>query len=195
MLKAFFAASLGTLAFTTRSRANNADSKPSTTRNAITILYPDGGSNVTGLVSFTQDTPTSKTNIIASVRGLKANSLHGFHIHQYGDLTEGCKTAGPHFNPHGKDHGGPNDTERHVGDLGNLKSDSKGNAYLAVSDGLISLFGENSVVGRSVVVHADPDDLGKGNFPDSKTTGHAGARIACGVIALCETFKNIPPSK
>mgnify|MGYP000933053082 FL=1 len=193
MLKSLFAASLCTLAVSTRSRVNNADSKPSATRNAISILYPDGGSGVTGVVSFSQDTPTSKTNIIAHVRGLKPNSLHGFHIHEYGDLTEGCKSAGPHFNPHGKEHGGPLDKERHVGDLGNLKTDDKGVAYAAMTDELISLFGENSVIGRSVVVHADQDDLGRGNYPDSKTTGHSGARIACGVIALCEAFKNIPP--
>ena len=31
-------------------------------------------------------------------------------------------------------------------------------------------------------VHADPDDLGKGGHPDSLTTGHAGGRLACGVI-------------
>jgi len=35
-------------------------------------------------------------------------------------------------------------------------------------------------------VHADEDDLGRGGFPDSKTTGHAGARIACGVIGIGE---------
>lgn len=33
-------------------------------------------------------------------------------------------------------------------------------------------------------VHADPDDLGKGGFEDSKTTGHAGGRLACGVIGI-----------
>jgi Cu-Zn family superoxide dismutase len=55
------------------------------------------------------------------VRGLNPNSLHGFHIHEFGDLTEGCKTAGPHYNPFGKDHGGY-EGDRHVGDLGNLKT-------------------------------------------------------------------------
>lgn len=33
-------------------------------------------------------------------------------------------------------------------------------------------------------VHADEDDLGKGGFEDSKTTGHAGGRLACGVIGV-----------
>ena len=128
---------------------------------------------------------------MVSARGLKPNSLHGFHIHEFGDLTEGCKTAGGHYNPKGKSHGGPLDTERHVGDLGNLKTDERGNTFLALNDTQIKLFGEESVVGRSCVVHEDTDDLGRGGFPDSKTTGHAGARVACGIIGLTNEFKNI----
>lgn len=174
-------------------KASNADDNLSTTRNALCILYPDGNSGVHGIVSFQQQNITSPTKIIAHVKGLKPNSLHGFHVHEFGDLTEGCKTAGPHFNPFGKTHGGPLDKERHVGDLGNLKTDEKGVGYMAVSDPYIKLFGDSSVLGRSMVVHESEDDLGRGNFPDSKTTGHSGARVACGVIGLAEQFKNLKP--
>jgi len=41
----------------------------------------------------------------------------------------------------------------------------------------ISLYGKNSILGRSVVIHADKDDLGKGNYKDSLTTGHSGKRL------------------
>lgn len=75
---------------------------------------------------------------------------------------------------------------RHVGDLGNIDA-FLGKAIVNISDRQINLFpGERCIMGRSVVVHADPDDLGRGGFPDSKTTGHAGARLSCGVIGFAQ---------
>lgn len=112
--------------------------------------------------------------------------MRGFHIHQFGDNTNGCTSAGPHFNPFKKDHGAPEDDERHVGDLGNITTDSKGVAKGTKQDLLVKLIGENSILGRTVVVHAGTDDYGKGGFEDSKTTGHAGTRPACGVIGLTQ---------
>ena len=50
------------------------------------------------------------------------------------------------------------------------------------------LYGEHSIIGRSMVCHADPDDLGKGGHELSLTTGNAGARVACGVIGLSGPF-------
>ena len=91
-------------------------------------------------------------------------------------------SAGPHWNPHGHSHGGPQDEERHAGDLGNIEADSDGVAEGVISDHLVRLDGEFSVLGRSVMVHADPDDLGKGGHELSLTTGNAGGRIACGEI-------------
>ena len=85
------------------------------------------------------------------VSGLKPGR-HGFHIHQFGDYTAGCVSAGSHFNPHGKQHGGPNDEVRHAGDLGNVIADDSGVAKIDITDKLIPVTGENNIIGRSVVV-------------------------------------------
>ena len=100
-------------------------------------------------------------------------------------MTNGCTSAGPHFNPHGKTHGAMEDEERHVGDLGNVSAGEDGVAKFDFTDKLVKLNGPLSVIGRTMVVHADQDDLGKGGVELSKTTGNAGARIACGVIGIC----------
>ncbi len=86
-----------------------------------------------------------------SITGLKPGN-HGFHIHQFGDYTGGCVSAGGHFNPAGKEHGGPKDDNRHAGDLGNVVADSNGTVTLDIVDSQIPLTGPNSIVGRSVVV-------------------------------------------
>lgn len=95
-------------------------------------------------------------------------------------------SAGPHFNPAGKEHGGPSDEVRHAGDLGNVEAGDDGVAKVDIKDCQISLSGERNIIGRTVVVHADPDDLGKGGHELSKTTGNAGARSGCGVIGLAK---------
>mmetsp|Transcript_45539 Transcript_45539/g.72833 ORF Transcript_45539/g.72833 Transcript_45539/m.72833 type:complete len:193 (+) Transcript_45539:456-1034(+) len=148
---------------------------------AVCMLHPDGGSGVSGQVVF--ESQGSKTKINATVSGLKPGN-HGFHIHELGDLSGGCVTAKGHFNPFKRNHGGPTDAERHVGDLGNIVANSNGVATVELMDELVQLNGANSIIGRSIVVHADEDDLGKGGFQDSLTTGHAGARVACGVIGI-----------
>ena len=105
-------------------------------------------------------------------------------VHEFGDNTNGCTSAGAHYNPLNKTHGAPSDEERHVGDLGNIEANDKGVANVVIEDSLISLTGEKSIVGRSLVVHADPDDLGRGGHELSKTTGNAGGRLVCGVIGV-----------
>jgi len=147
----------------------------------------------TGKISFFQVRDTCKIRYV--IRGLTPGK-HGFHIHDKADFSDGCNSAGPHYNPHKKTHGAPGDEERHVGDLGNVVANSKGVARGQIVDKLINLDGEFSVVGRSVMVHADEDDLGLGdnsepgpppvNGKASKATGNAGARIACGEIKLVE---------
>lgn len=109
---------------------------------------------------------------------------HGFHIHEFGDNTNGCISAGAHYNPHGKLHGGPADADRHVGDLGNVVADAQGHVKTKITDKMISLVGPLSIIGRSLVIHENEDDLGRGGHETSKTTGNAGGRLACGVVGI-----------
>ncbi|RUO37016.1 superoxide dismutase family protein [Aliidiomarina shirensis] len=135
----------------------------------------EGNEDVYGSVTFTYD--DDGVMVMAHVEGLPANSTHGFHVHEFGDCSAPDATsAGGHFNPHNRDHGAPDSDERHVGDLGNLDSDASGMAHLEHVDHKLELEGENRILGKAVVIHAQADDL------SSQPTGDAGARIACGVI-------------
>merc|ERR1712227_393746 len=165
----------------------NQENKPKQTVKmvkAVSVLR--GDSKVAGTVTFEQADENSPTTITWDITGNDANAKRGFHIHTYGDNPNGCTSAGPHFNPHNKTHGAPSDSERHVGDLGNFKTDAQGNAQGSVSDKFIKLIGPHSIVGRTVVVHAGTDDLGKGENEESKKTGNAGGRPACGVIGISQ---------
>jgi len=114
---------------------------------------------------------------------------HGFHIHKAGDLRgEGCQGACAHYHTGPPcDHGaepGYNKRPRHTGDLGNLEMPKSGpleKKWLLKGTRVRDLWG------RSLIIHADEDDLGLGSHEDSKTTGHSGARIACAIIGrgLC----------
>merc|ERR1712060_450690 len=140
-----------------------------------------------------EQTDADTCKVSYEIKGLTPG-LHGFHVHEKADFSDGCTSAGPHYKPFKKKHGAPADEERHVGDLGNIEPGPDGVARGEIIDHLIKLEGETSVVGRSMMVHADPDDLGKGdnsepgpppvNGKASKATGNAGARIACGKIEL-----------
>ncbi|CAH2072465.1 unnamed protein product [Thlaspi arvense] len=142
------------------------------------------------------------THITGKISGLSPG-FHGFHIHSFGDTTNGCISTGPHFNPLNRVHGPPDEEERHAGDLGNILAGSDGVAEISIKDkqvlqvlsfsvisivpiisgcslvSQIPLSGQHSILGRAVVVHADADDLGKGGHKLSKSTGNAGARAGC----------------
>ncbi|WOK99062.1 copper/zinc superoxide dismutase [Canna indica] len=138
---------------------------------------------VSGIVHFSQE-GNGPTMVSGNISGLKPG-LHGFHVHEFGDTTNGCmSTAGPHFNPTNEEHGDREDSIRHVGDLGNIIAGDDGTANFTMYDSKVSLTGKHSVVGRAIVVHTDPDDLGKGGHELSKTTGNSGARVACGIIGV-----------
>lgn len=135
-----------------------------------------------GYCTFIQDTSQSPVKVNGHVQNLTPGK-HGFHIHTYGDIRKtDCLKCGGHWNPTNKQHGGLNDENSHAGDLGNIVIRQDGTADFNLKTSKITLYGKNSIIGRSIVVHEDQDDLGKGGFPDSLTTGHAGARIDCAVI-------------
>ena len=146
--------------------------------------------HIKGIVEFEEK--GTKVVIKGNLKSTKyKNSSHGIHIHEAGDLSEKCMGACAHFNPYNKQHGGPTSKERHVGDLGNIRFDARGVAKFRMEDSLVKLRGTKAnVIGRSVVIHEDMDDLGMGNHNDSLTTGHAGKRITCAVIGYSKRMCN-----
>jgi Cu-Zn family superoxide dismutase len=143
---------------------------------AICVLYPTQGNSVTGTITFT--VTDQGVRVVADIHGLTPGN-HGFHIHECGDCSALDGTsAGGHFNPMQKSHGSPMDMTRHLGDMGNIVADANGDAHLDYIDTVISLSGEYSIIGRSIIVHKSEDDL------KTQPTGNAGARIACGVIGI-----------
>ncbi len=138
-------------------------------------LAPTQDNRVVGVVSFTQT--GSKVRVVAEVSGLTAGA-HGFHIHEKGDCSAPDGTsAGGHFNPGAKPHGNPEHAEHHAGDMPQLIANAAGVATVtAYLDGLTISEGATAIVGRSVIVHAAPDDF------KTQPTGNSGARQACGVI-------------
>jgi Cu-Zn family superoxide dismutase len=147
------------------------------TKKAIAILHSASGSQVMGTVTFTQTGDT--VQVVADITGLTPGK-HGFHIHEFGDCSAAdASSAGGHFNPMKKPHGAPDAAERHAGDLGNLEADASGKAHLELKDKMLKLSGENSILGRGVIVHEKVDDW-------SQPVGNAGGRLACGVIGVAK---------
>ena len=93
-------------------------------------------------------------------------------------------TAGPHWNPEGKTHGGPGKEVRHHGDLGNIEAGEDNKGSYSNTDECLMLYGPHSIIGRSMVCHSGVDDLGEGGNDESLKTGNAGGRVSCGVIGL-----------
>jgi Cu-Zn family superoxide dismutase len=145
---------------------------------AICILYPTEGNTAHGTVSFTR--VDGGIHVVADLQGL-SKGKHGFHIHEFGDCSAPDGTsAGGHFNPEGKTHASPAEMDRHMGDMGNIEADEAGKARLDYIDRMMTLDGEHSIIGRSVILHKNEDDL------KTQPTGNAGPRIACGVIGVAK---------
>lgn len=156
------------------------------------FVLMQGTSGVSGNVTLSQSSCTEPVFIEVNIIGLSPGK-HGFHIHEKGDLSDGCASTGGHYNPEKATHGGPNDQVRHIGDLGNIGADEDGIAKTSFSDTVVSMYGLYSVIGRAFVVHAGVDDFGKTNNPDSLKTGNAGGRLACGVIGIIKPFDEPEP--
>lgn len=147
---------------------------------AIAVLRGTAGNDVTGTVTFRE--VEDGVQVDAIVIGLAAGK-HGFHIHEFGDCSApDASSAGGHFNPTNKQHGGADALERHVGDMGNIDADASGTARLNYLDHRMSLGNDTrSIIGRAVVIHAKPDDL------KTQPSGDSGDRLACGVVGLSKS--------
>lgn len=129
---------------------------------------------------------SKKLKVSGQIVGLTPGK-HGLHIHEYGDLSDGCDSIGQHFNPGNNKHGGPGHPKykRHIGDLGNIVADNEGIAKFSFSIEDTSIVeGDTAIVGRALAIHSEPDDLGRGNNQFSKINGNSGSAIACGVIGF-----------
>ena len=151
----------------------------STARQAIANLASASGSLVSGRLTLVP--MGDGVHITGEIGGLQANSSHGFHIHEKGDCSAAdASSAGGHFNPAAKPHGRTGHGAHHAGDGDNLVADSQGVARVNAHFSGVSLGGgsANDIAGRALIVHANADDY------SSQPAGNAGARVACGVIAV-----------
>ncbi len=143
---------------------------------AVAVLAPTKGNTAGGKVTFVQK--GDKVFVVAQVSGLSPGG-HGFHVHEKGDCSaDDAMSTGGHFNPTGEPHGNPADPHHHGGDMPMLMADSYGEANLTAELGVITVGSgtASDVIGKSVIVHKDPDDY------KTQPTGNSGARVACGVI-------------
>jgi Cu-Zn family superoxide dismutase len=143
---------------------------------ATAQLQPTKGSKTFGEATFEQVGNRVKVTIF--VQGLRPDREHGLHIHEKGDCSSGDgMSTGGHFNPQAKPHSRHTDANRHAGDLPSLRAGKDGRAKVDVELDIITIgSGATDIIGRGLIVHADPDDY------KTQPTGNAGARIACGVI-------------
>ncbi|MCG8604952.1 superoxide dismutase family protein [bacterium] len=157
---------------------SESDADVASTLKAVANMAATTGNQARGTVTFTQE--SSGVRVTVHFEDVPEGT-HGFHIHEFGDCSSGDGTsAGGHFNPEGNPHAGPNAEKRHIGDLGNLVANASGIVDKEFVDSHLRLEGPNSIIGKGVILHADPDDL------TSQPTGAAGARISCGVITKSE---------
>jgi Cu-Zn family superoxide dismutase len=139
-------------------------------------MEPRSNSMTTGTVQLRQRGDVVVARV--ELTGLAPNSEHGFHVHEKGDCSApDAMSAGPHFDTAGHPHGRPGSGSHHAGDLPNLKADAGGRVSVEKEiTGVTLAPGPTSIVGRSLIVHRDPDDY------TTQPAGNSGPRIACGTI-------------
>lgn len=147
-------------------------------------ISPDGNpantEGVVGEVVFAE-LESDLTEVNYNISGLEGNRLHALHVHEHANFSHGCISTGGHYNPFNRDHGAPQFYHRHIGDLGNIRADPRGNAVGRLQAGA-PLVRRLTICHRAVVVHEGSDDLGLGGDDESRTTGNSGAPKACGRI-------------
>jgi Cu-Zn family superoxide dismutase len=146
--------------------------------NAATVELRNASGASVGTANLTQ--VGNVIRIVLDAKGLTPG-LHAFHIHAVGKCDgPDFNSAGPHFNPTGKQHGALNPQGSHAGDLPNLNVGADGNGRLETATEQITLGSGAASLwdadGSSLVIHAAPDDF------KTDPTGNSGARIACGVL-------------
>jgi len=145
-------------------------------KRATAYINPKSGSETFGSAIFINEgeSITLQVSIESAPPG-----VHACHIHQVGDCSaEDGSSAGGHWNPGGHEHGKWGTEPYHLGDIGNIVVGEDGKGSISLTTDRWSMGGgaENDVMGKAIVVHADPDDF------TSQPTGNAGGRIGCGVI-------------
>jgi Cu-Zn family superoxide dismutase len=116
--------------------------------------------------------------VVGSVMNLGLGA-HGIHIHGVGKCEPPFASAGPHFNPLGKQHGFENPNGPHLGDMPNIDTPAAGALRFEVLLTGMTLKGNNRLLdasGAAIVIHAARDDY------KTDPAGDSGSRIACGVI-------------
>ncbi len=162
---------LALLTATACSGTSGGDGKPG----AVAILEGRSGQKTVGTATFTS-VATGGVRILVELQDA-APGPHAVHLHEVGDCSApDASSAGPHFDPDQHPHGGPGSAPHHAGDFGNMTVGTDGRGYLELVTPDLTIEGPRGVVGRSLVVHENVDDLA------SQPAGNSGARIACGVV-------------
>ncbi|KAH3695272.1 superoxide dismutase [Cu-Zn]-like [Dreissena polymorpha] len=160
-----------------------------------TCYFNDSYTPIKGRVDFMQDMQMTPPRMQVRVQawGLPESTMndaeHAMHVHQWGDTTRNCYSAGPYFDLDRQ--GGPNAIDRTArtdGYFGNLRQTNNGMIDTTFIVQNLMLTGERGLMGRSVVLKEGPDDMGRGQTPESLQTGNAGAPIACCVIGYADSW-------